>query len=78
MDKSITAWMIKMMQPAFAALNIEFKATNNAVENNPCIPYDLCVKAFAGIDADMVHWEQTYVQRIIYHTIYITSLIFDD
>lgn len=28
--------------------------------NNPCLPYDLCVKTFAGSDADIIHWEQQY------------------
>ena len=28
--------------------------------NNPCMPYDICVRTFAGIDADIVHWEQSY------------------
>lgn len=28
--------------------------------NNPCLPYDACVHAFAGRDADIVHWEQSY------------------
>ena len=30
------------------------------VGNNPCTPYDMCVKYFAGLDADIVHWEQSY------------------
>ena len=28
--------------------------------NNPCLPYDTCIHAFAGSDADIVHWEQSY------------------
>ena len=24
------------------------------------MPYDVCVKIFAGLDADIVHWEQNY------------------
>jgi hypothetical protein len=28
--------------------------------NNPCLPYDLCVKEYSGLDADVVHWEQSY------------------
>lgn len=30
------------------------------IGNNPCVPYDLCVKTFAGLDADMVQWEQSF------------------
>lgn len=37
--------------------------------NNPCIPYDVCVKAFAGNEADIVHWEQV-------HSIYLMYLWF--
>ena len=48
------------MRPAFNAVGIELVTTNNAIANNPCMPYDLCVAAFAGKDADMVHWEQSY------------------
>lgn len=47
------------LAPIFRALNIDFNATNNAMENNQCVPYDLCVSAFAGSNADMVHWEQS-------------------
>ena len=48
------------MQPAFEALGIELDSRNVALGNNPCTPYDACVKFFVGEDADIVHWEQTY------------------
>lgn len=49
-----------LMKPAFDALGIELDSRNVALGNNPCTPYDVCVKLFGGIDADIVHWEQTY------------------
>eukprot|EP00428_Durinskia_dybowskii_P085305 CAMPEP_0170431214 /NCGR_PEP_ID=MMETSP0117_2-20130122/41279_1 /TAXON_ID=400756 /ORGANISM="Durinskia baltica, Strain CSIRO CS-38" /LENGTH=599 /DNA_ID=CAMNT_0010690749 /DNA_START=31 /DNA_END=1830 /DNA_ORIENTATION=- len=49
-----------IMQPAFEALGIELDSRNVALGNNPCTPYDACVKFFVGEDADIVHWEQTY------------------
>jgi hypothetical protein len=49
-----------MMGSVFRSLNIQMNSTNNAMENNPCVPYDLCVKPFAGDNADMIHWEQSY------------------
>ncbi len=48
------------MKPAFAAMGIDLDSRNVALGNNPCTPYDVCVKYFAGLDADIVHWEQTY------------------
>lgn len=50
----------KMMRPALLPLNVVFRSNQNAHEANPCIPYDLCVHAYAGREADMVHWEQDY------------------
>lgn len=49
-----------VMSPVFSLLGIEMRAINAAMGNNPCLPYDLCVHAFAGKDADIVHWEQSY------------------
>lgn len=48
------------MRTAFAALDIEVESRGVALGNNPCVPYDICVNVFAGLDADIVHWEQTY------------------
>lgn len=41
-------------------MNLHFESRNVALGNNPCVPYDVCVKSFAGLDADLVHWEQNY------------------
>ncbi|KAJ1394190.1 hypothetical protein B484DRAFT_407962 [Ochromonadaceae sp. CCMP2298] len=49
-----------LMGPAFASMGITLHSRNVALGNNPCTPYDVCVKYFAGVDADIVHWEQTY------------------
>jgi hypothetical protein len=48
------------MNEVLPFFNINAISRNVALGNNPCVPYDLCVKAFAGDDADLVHWEQTY------------------
>ena len=48
------------MKPVFDALGIHLVSRNVALGNNPCMPYDICVKIFAGLDADIVQWEQTY------------------
>ena len=45
---------------AFEAIGIDLDSRNVALGNNPCTPYDVCVKLFAGMDADIVHWEQSY------------------
>ena len=47
-----------MMAPAFKQIGITFEVNNAAMGNNPCAPYDLCVKTFAGPDADIIQWEQ--------------------
>ncbi len=48
------------MKSAFADSDVDFESRNVALGNNPCMPYDICVKVFAGLDADLVHWEQNY------------------
>jgi hypothetical protein len=48
------------LKPVFESLGIRLISRNVALGNNPCMPYDICVKIFAGLDADMVQWEQTY------------------
>jgi hypothetical protein len=48
------------MRSAFADADIDFVSRNVALGNNPCMPYDVCVKYFVGLDADVVHWEQNY------------------
>lgn len=49
-----------LMAPAFAVVGINLTTSNNAIANNPCMPYDACVETFSGIHADMVHWEQSF------------------
>lgn len=49
-----------LMRKSFSVLNVNLISRNMALGNNPCMPYDVCVKIFAGLDADVVHWEQTY------------------
>jgi hypothetical protein len=58
--KSTPVVVGEIMKPAFELLNITFDSRNVALGNNPCVPYDICVKIFAGLDADVVHWEQNY------------------
>lgn len=50
----------QLMKDAFSPLGIDLETRNVALGNNPCTPYDVCVKYFGGLDADVVHWEQTY------------------
>lgn len=49
-----------LMKEAFVDSGVDFVSRNVALGNNPCNPYDICVKYFAGLDADIVHWEQNY------------------
>ena len=48
------------MGPVLAKLGVELESRNMALGGNPCVPYDVCVKYFGGLDADIVHWEQSY------------------
>lgn len=48
------------MKPAFEALGINLVSNNDAMGNNPCMPYDACVATYSGPDADIVHWEQQF------------------
>ncbi|RYY87699.1 hypothetical protein EON63_03670 [archaeon] len=50
----------RLMQEPLAAAGLEFESRNVALGNNPCIPYDVCVKFFVGLDADVAVWEQNY------------------
>lgn len=49
-----------LMQPALIPLGIEVESRNAAMGNNPCVPYDLCPRTYAGPDSDIVHWEQSF------------------
>lgn len=50
----------QMMSAAFDAMDVTIDSRNMALGNNPCFPYDICVKIFANVDADIIHWEQTF------------------
>lgn len=50
----------ELLAPIFEHVNIRLTSRNVAMGNNPCMPYDVCVNTFAGTDADIVHWEQSY------------------
>lgn len=49
-----------IMSEALSVFHIETVSRNAALGNNPCLPYDVCVKSFAGKDSDLVHWEQSF------------------
>lgn len=49
-----------MMQSAFRAMDIHLDSRNVGIGNNPCMPYDACPQVFAGTDADVVLWEQSF------------------
>lgn len=59
-NESFPSIIETQLKPVFAASNIELIVRNVALGNNPCVPYDICVRTFAGLDADIIHWEQTY------------------
>lgn len=51
------------MKPAFDAAGIKLEVINGAMGNNPCLPYDVCVKTFAGLEADIIQWEQVHISN---------------
>ena len=55
---SVSEMTRSFMKPAFDAAGIQLEVINGAMGNNPCLPYDVCVKAFAGPEADIIQWEQ--------------------
>ena len=55
-----------LMKPAFDSLGINFQVINGALGNNPCLPYDICVKAFAGLEADIIQWEQVFSRFLFF------------
>lgn len=59
-ERSYPVVVGQMMEDAFKPVNVKFVSRNVALGNNPCVPYDICVNTFAGLDADIVHWEQSY------------------
>jgi hypothetical protein len=48
------------LKPVLDAFNVHIEARNVAMGNNPCLPYNGCVRTFAGRDADVVHFEHFY------------------
>ena len=50
----------RLMNEPFGAASVRLEVRNVALGNNPCVPYDLCPRTFAGEDADLVLWEQSY------------------
>ena len=58
--QSFPAIVEQLMKPAFLYLNVNLVVRNVAFGNNPCLPYDVCVRTFAGNDADIVVWEQVF------------------
>lgn len=48
-----------MLLEPFKAAGIQLITRNSGIGNHPCIPYDMCAQAFAGSDADIIHWEHT-------------------
>ena len=49
-----------LMKSSFSKLNVELISRNVAMGNNPCFPYDICMRTFCGTDPDIVIWEQSY------------------
>ena len=59
-NQSFTEILGRRMDPVMSSVNIKMVSRNAALGNNPCVPYDICVTPFAGLDADVVHWEQSF------------------
>lgn len=47
-NKSFPILVGNSMAPAFEPLGINIITRNAAMGNNPCMPYDICVRTFAG------------------------------
>jgi hypothetical protein len=59
-NQTFTELMSGLLSPSFTPFDINFVSRNAALGNNPCLPYDACVRVFAGNDADLIHWEQSF------------------
>lgn len=46
-NSSLVSHTFRILSPLFNVLNITFETRNVAMGNNPCVPYDLCMKTFA-------------------------------
>ena len=58
--KSYPVLVETALYPIFEAMDVKLVVRNVAMGNNPCKPYDICVRTFCGDDADVVVWEQSY------------------
>lgn len=58
--EATAAQVDKILSTVFKPVGIDFKAESVALGNNPCMPYDMCMRYFVGEDADLIQWEQTY------------------
>ena len=67
MNQSVSALVGPLMSPAFSHLGIKLVSRSGAIGNNPCLPYDLCPRVFAGADADLIQWEQVSCSTVQYH-----------
>jgi hypothetical protein len=56
-----------MMSPAFTAFNLTLETRNAAMGNNPCMPYDVCVRTFAGSDVDIGNNILWFTYTILYY-----------
>ncbi len=45
--------------PIMNLLSLPFSVRNQALGNNPCYPYDLCVNTHMGTDFDVLTWEES-------------------
>ena len=59
-NETVTEITGRLLKAPFDAVGINLISRNAALGNNPCSPYMVCVRTFAGSDADLVHWEQSY------------------
>eukprot|EP00607_Mallomonas_marina_P011135 CAMPEP_0182423426 /NCGR_PEP_ID=MMETSP1167-20130531/9394_1 /TAXON_ID=2988 /ORGANISM="Mallomonas Sp, Strain CCMP3275" /LENGTH=545 /DNA_ID=CAMNT_0024602391 /DNA_START=70 /DNA_END=1707 /DNA_ORIENTATION=+ len=59
-NKSFAPLTGMIMSPVLKALNVHVDLRPVALGNNPCFPYDVCVRTFCGDDVDLIHWEQSY------------------
>lgn len=60
LNLSFPALTGKMLSPVFESVGLQVESRNAGIGHNPCLPYDYCVRTFAGEDADMVLWEHSF------------------
>lgn len=59
-NESFPFMISELISPAIQVFPIDVITRNAAIDNSSCFPYDICVKVFAGLDADIIHWEKTH------------------